>query len=271
MGDGEKIEGFEKAERRRRIQGVIASLSDTVEALKESDPKGAVLSFYEVIVKGVIGLGVLLVIFSGFAPEGTAWVLAFVTGHQPAPVAELLRLSLKAMLAFYGMGLITVGAALHLFSKTWLHARREDVEGLSVETVALRFIVVFSFAVGFLAARVIVAVTGVVGEGTSMGSLGPIPLQQLDFGNYHIHHYFYGVVLLGLVGYIAVFRDDYPKKPIAVLYGLGMGVFVDEIGMLLTEGEYFAESTYFFAVGFVGLFLLVLYYELKRYGVPDAS
>jgi hypothetical protein len=164
----------------------------------------------------------------------------------------------------YGFLVSAVAAAFYLFTKGFVASvKHEDV---SAEQVGLRFVVFVSFVVGFVGARTVVVAAGLVGEETTSGSFLGLPIHQLDFGAVHIHHYFYGFVTLAVIGWIAVFREDYSKRLVAVLYGLGMGVFLDEVGMLLTEGAYFARSTYFAVILFVAVFFVALYWDLKDRG-----
>src|SRR5262249_40202744 len=50
----------------------------------------------------------------------------------------------------------------------------------------------------------------------------------------HIHHYVYGILILTVAGYLAlVFKNPGATKWIALLYGLVVGLTVDEFGMWL--------------------------------------
>jgi len=135
---------------------------------------------------------------------------------------------------------------------------------ISAEQVGLRFVVFVSFVVGFVGARTVVVTAGLVGEETTSGSFLGLPIRQLDFGAVHVHHYLYGFLTLAVIGWIAVFRENYSKRLVAVLYGLGMGVFLDKVGMLLTEGRYFSRATYFAVVLFVAFFFVALYWDLRE-------
>jgi len=48
----------------------------------------------------------------------------------------------------------------------------------------------------------------------------------------HVHHYVYGIFILTAAGYLAlVFRGPRATLPIALLYGVGVALTFDEIGM----------------------------------------
>lgn len=49
------------------------------------------------------------------------------------------------------------------------------------------------------------------------------------------------------------FHDNYSEKRMAILSGVGLGLFIDEIGLILTEGAYFTTSTYVFATVFAAV------------------
>lgn len=51
---------------------------------------------------------------------------------------------------------------------------------------------------------------------------------------YHIHHFYFGMVCLALGGILGVLSNNSRKKRIAsALIGIGLGLFSDEIGLLL--------------------------------------
>jgi|SRR5579872_753986 len=51
---------------------------------------------------------------------------------------------------------------------------------------------------------------------------------------FHIHHFYFGMFILSLGGVIALLGDDIKIKQYAsVMLGVGIGLFADEIGLLL--------------------------------------
>jgi hypothetical protein len=226
--------------------------------------KRAVAALYKAVALLGFSAGLSLAVVAAFTPEQAVATITYPTAETALSLADDLRVSPRFLLLLYGFLVSTVAASFYLFTKGFVHSVRHDAA--SARKVGLRFVVFVSFAAGFVGARAVVVAAGLVGEGTSSGSFLGLPVHQLDFGAIHIHHYFYGFVTLAVVGWIAVFRDDYSKRVVAVLYGLGMGVFMDEVGMLLTGGAYYSRSTYFAVVVFVAVFLAALYWDLRKQG-----
>lgn len=224
------------------------------------DPRDLIASIFRWTTLAGVAAGLSLAVAGLVTPAAMVEIMK-ILGYDPSIHAELLRITPGFLLTLYGVLLTAVSLAVHGFTHGYIkHLRKEE---LSTRRVTLRLIVVTSFTIGFVGARVLVALSGIVGSGTT-GSAGQIPVNELWILNYHVHHYFLGLLLLGAVGWIAVFRETYPRRVVAALYGLGMGVFMDEVGMLLTEGDYYAVSTYFVAVVFVSLFLAALYLDVRR-------
>ena len=232
-------------------------------------PKRAVATLYKAVAFIGMSAGLSLAVIAAFTPEQAIASVPYPTVEEALSLADDLRVSPRFLVALYGFLVSTVAAAFYLFTKGFVHSVRH--EAVSARKVGLRFVVFVSFAVGFVGARAVVVGAGLVGEDTSSGTFLGLPIHQLDFGAVHVHHYFYGFITLAVVGWIAVFRDDYSKRLVAVLYGLGMGVFMDEIGMLLTEGAYYSRSTYFVVVFFVTVFLAALYWDLRRADGKDGG
>lgn len=224
------------------------------------DPRDLAASVFRWFTLAGVSAGLSLAVAGIVTPAAIAEIASRL-GYDPEPHAELLRITPGFLLALYGVLMTAAFLAVHGFTHGYVRHLRE--EEFSTHRVTLRLIVVASFTIGFVGARVLVALSGIVGAGTT-GSAGSIPVSELWILNYHVHHYFLGLLLLGAVGWIAVFYDDYPRRIVAALYGLGMGVFMDEVGLLLTEGDYYAVSTYFVAVVFVSLFLAALYLDVRR-------
>lgn len=224
--------------------------------------KYAVAALYRAVAFLGFSAGLSLVVIALLVPDTAVLGVRYLVSDAVFTLADDLRVSQRFLVLLYGFLVSAVAGAFYLFTKGFVASVRH--EDASAQQVGLRFIVFVSFAVGFIGARTVVVAAGLVGEETTSGSFLGLPIHQLDFGALHIHHYFYGFVTLAVVGWIAVFRDDYSKRLVAVLYGLGMGVFLDEIGMLLTGGAYFSRSTYFAVVLFVAVFLVALYLDLRK-------
>lgn len=116
-----------------------------------------------------------------------------------------------------------------------------------------------SFFFSFLVARLWVVVTGAdspvyQGNATYVG-------KNIIIKGLHVHHFFYGFALLCVGGWLALnYRQGRVQKIAALVYGVGLGFFIDEIGFLLTWGEYWSSLSYAIALLTGVLFLNVLYF-----------
>ena len=121
------------------------------------------------------------------------------------------------------------------------------------------FIVMTSFFFSFLFARLWVIATRAdtpvhQGDVTYVG-------RNLIIKGIHVHHFFYGFVLLCIGGWLALsYRPGRVRKVAALLYGVGLGFFIDEIGFLLTWGEYWSSLSYAIALLTGVAFLNVVYF-----------
>lgn len=231
-------------------------------ALSTIDRETAVKLYRAVLAVGFAG-GVALIVSAVLAPRFPISVIHAIFRDEPYEVAGLLMITPRLLLVLYGTLSSVLSAGLYVFSQAFLHSLDAGSAEMRDRTFT-RFIVTASFAVGFLGARTLVTLSGIVGN-PSAGLAGFLPIREMWVLGYHIHHFFFGLLFLVIVGWVAVFRGDYSKNRLAVLYGLGTGIFVDEIGMLLTGGEYFALSTYFLAVTFFSILLAGVYWDTSRW------
>ncbi len=71
------------------------------------------------------------------------------------------------------------------------------------------------------------------------------PSQVLLTGSIHIHHFWFVIVFLAVGGWIGInYNDKGISVAAAILYGVGGGLIVDEVGLLLTFGNYWSELTW---------------------------
>lgn len=64
-------------------------------------------------------------------------------------------------------------------------------------------------------------------------------------GGIHIHHFWYGLALLAVGGWMGIsYRGKETDLMAAILYGVGGGLIVDEVGLLLTFGNYWTGLTF---------------------------
>jgi len=95
------------------------------------------------------------------------------------------------------------------------------------------------------------------------------PNTVLISGDYHIHHFWYGIAMLAIGGWIGIsVENERLNRVAAILFGAGGGLIGDEIGLLLTFGNYWTEITYTFVIIFLTfasmLILLNKYHKLIR-------
>jgi len=93
------------------------------------------------------------------------------------------------------------------------------------------------------------------------------PTTVVTQGGIHLHHFWYGIALISVAGWMGIaWRNERLYRLYAVLYGLGGGFVGDEVGLLLTFGNYQSELTYLFfiaAISFVIIATLFLRYRAQ--------
>lgn len=124
------------------------------------------------------------------------------------------------------------------------------------------FIIFLSFLISFGIARVIVHV---------------FPSLNIIIKQYHVHHFYYGFLLLIVSNWIALVTNRRIMFWIsAALFGGGLGLIVDEFGLLLTcatpslQCDYWARQS-FDAFIIIAVLLLAIMYSrpfLKMVGIP---
>lgn len=109
---------------------------------------------------------------------------------------------------------------------------------------SLSFLATLAFALGFFGARafhtefpnvMIITTTGI-----------------------HFHHFWYGLAMIIISGWLGIAANGERRNRVyAVIFGLGVGFVGDEVGLLLTFGDYYSELTFDFFVAAVAFILLV--------------
>ncbi len=118
----------------------------------------------------------------------------------------------------------------------------------------LSMLALFSFIASFAIARIFSALN---------------PNVVLTGRGFHIHHFWYGLALLAIGGWLGISYDNERiNRLAAILFGAGGGLIVDEAGLLLTFGDYWTGITYTFVIIFLTfasiLFLLSKYSKIVR-------
>jgi hypothetical protein len=127
----------------------------------------------------------------------------------------------------------------------------------STTHLARRVLVAFLFT--FMCARIIVFLI----------MSRAIPDLYLHVKGTHVHHLNYGIFLLSAVGGYLVFRRPTSRqlKIIAVLYGIGMGLTLDEFGMWIhLGGSYWQRASWDAVTVMAAIFALIAFApSLKRF------
>lgn len=115
------------------------------------------------------------------------------------------------------------------------------------------FLIFISFLISFVIARIYVILLGDIATGRDV----------FPFERYMIHHLYYGIALLIISGWMAIiYKDRDIHKISAVLYGAGLGIFFDEIGLMLTHFEdYWDPITYTVVILISLIFLNIIFFK----------
>lgn len=217
--------------------------------------RGRGLRVLEVVLYVLLAAGATLLLSALLEPQ---WAVLFFLDHLPGLVMKTigwLSVRPKTAIAIYG-GTLTVGA-LGLFAVIEYRADRGlDRYQRMREPMRLRFLITLGFLAGFLGARAVVILGGLANTETAQFGLGLV--RQISILGYHIHHFFFGFVLLVLAGWAAILRPEISRRWVAFVYGLGVGIFVDEFGLLLTWGDYYARQSWFVAITFLSILVIAM-------------
>ena len=164
--------------------------------------------------------------------------------------AEVLRLSYAFTLIFAGYVILLL-VLLHAL----VTLLRNDNFKANAKKLQVQLIILISFIIAFFIARAFVVLLDI-----------PLnPAFQLSFKGYRIHHFFYGISLLIIGGWLG--HTNYGNRIMdisAVLYGGGLGLVTDEFGLLLTFGDYWSSQSYVFFLIFSLVLLLLLLLETYK-------
>ena len=85
------------------------------------------------------------------------------------------------------------------------------------------------------------------------------PNIYLTGGGYHIHHFWIGLAMLAIGGWLGIsYENERINRLAAILFGAGGGIIGDEVGLLLTFGDYWTEITYTFVIVFLTLISIAI-------------
>jgi hypothetical protein len=91
------------------------------------------------------------------------------------------------------------------------------------------------------------------------------PSTVLISEGYHIHHYWYGLIILAIGGWLGIsYENERINRVAAILFGAGGGIIGDEVGLLLTS-EYWTGITFTFLMIFLAFAsILILLFRFSR-------
>jgi hypothetical protein len=100
----------------------------------------------------------------------------------------------------------------------------------------LSFLALLSFTAAFFVARIFTTIN---------------PDTVVVSGGVHFHHFWYGLGMVVVAGWLGIaWTHPAWRRAYAVVFGFGGGLIGDEVGLLLTFGNYHSQLTYVFFVGF---------------------
>jgi len=108
----------------------------------------------------------------------------------------------------------------------------------------LSLLALFSFIAAFLVARTFTTI---------------FPNTVLVGGGLHIHHFWFGLAMIAIGGWLGIsYEKERIDRMAAILFGAGGGLIGDEIGLLLTFGDYWSGITYTLVVAFVAFAVVMI-------------
>jgi hypothetical protein len=73
----------------------------------------------------------------------------------------------------------------------------------------------------------------------------------------HFHHFWYGLIMVIAAGWIGIALSNvWLGRNLAIVFGLGTGLIGDEVGLLLTFGDYTSNLTEIFFVAAIAFIIL---------------
>ncbi len=131
------------------------------------------------------------------------------------------------------------------------------------------FLIAVSFLAALLFIRLSVFLAGAADtEFARAAEVGQPPGVKFHLGSniilfgYHIHHFYIGILLICLAGWWALAGSRrLSRHQLAVMYGAGLGLFFDEIGLLLTWGDYYSQLTYYLSLLLAAVLFNIVFFS----------
>lgn len=106
----------------------------------------------------------------------------------------------------------------------------------------LAFYGTLAFVAGFLGARLFATLN---------------PTVVVVHNGIHFHHFWYGLVMVTAAGWLGIALSNvWLSRNLAIIFGLGVGLIGDEVGLLLTFGDYNSNLTEIFFVAAIAFIIL---------------
>ena len=84
------------------------------------------------------------------------------------------------------------------------------------------------------------------------------PTVTLVRSGIHFHHFWYGLAMVVSTGWLGItLSNERMGRNLAIVFGLGAGLIGDEVGLLLTFGDYTSNLTEIFFVAAIAFIILV--------------
>jgi hypothetical protein len=88
------------------------------------------------------------------------------------------------------------------------------------------------------------------------------PTTVVKIGGIHLHHFWYGIALLAVGGWLGIsYTSERIDRLAALLFGAGGGLIGDEVGLLLTFENYWGEITYTLVIMFLTFVSMLILIE----------
>jgi len=83
------------------------------------------------------------------------------------------------------------------------------------------------------------------------------PTVSVVRGGIHFHHFWYGLAMVVSTGWLGItLSNERMGRNLAIVFGLGAGLIGDEVGLLLTFGDYTSNLTEIFFVAAIAFIIL---------------
>jgi hypothetical protein len=117
----------------------------------------------------------------------------------------------------------------------------------------LSFYGTLGFVAGFFGARL-------------FATLNPTAVVVDTHSGIHFHHFWYGLAMVTVAGWMGIaLRNERLDRNLALIFGLGIGFIGDEVGLLLTFGDYsFKLASWFFAGAVAIIILVTLFWRFRK-------